>query len=287
MKKNVLVLGANGMAGHMVKLYLEELESYDVFGLARSCSGEKCIPLDVTQEAQLKDVIKEHAFNVVINCIGILNKDAEENPQKSIWINSYLPHLLSSFAKELNFKLIHISTDCVFSGKQGGYSENSFKDGLDTYAKSKALGEVENDTDLTFRTSIIGPELKSNGIGLFHWFMNQNQPISGYKRAFWTGVTTLELAKAMDRAIQSDLTGLYHLVYTEKINKYDLLKIFNNLFRENAIEIDANDSYSVDKSLVNTREDFDFKVASYEEMLSDMRQWMSDHKSIYAHYNFS
>ena len=118
---------------------------------------------------------------VVINCIGLLNNTAEDNPELAVWFNSYFPHLLAAFGKKYDFKLIHISTDCVFSGKEGGYKEDSFKNGNGFYAQSKALGEVINNKDLTFRTSIIGPELKHNGIGLFHWFMNQENEISGFR----------------------------------------------------------------------------------------------------------
>jgi len=129
----------------------------------------------------------------------------------AVWFNSYFPQLLASFGKKYNFKLIHISTDCVFSGKEGGYKEDSFKNGIGFYAQSKALGEVVNSKDLTFRTSIVGPELKPDGIGLFHWFMNQAGAISGFTEVFWTGVTTIELAKAINEAIIQELTGLYHL----------------------------------------------------------------------------
>ena len=124
-----------------------------------------------------------------------------------------------------------------FSGKEGSYTEDSFKNGIGFYAQSKALGEVINTKDLTFRTSIIGPELKQNGIGLFHWFMNQSGDVSGYKEAFWSGVTTIELAKAIDQAIDQKLTGLYHLVNNNKISKYDLLDYINTVFRNDKILI--------------------------------------------------
>lgn len=284
--KKILIIGSRGMAGHVVKLYLEKIEKYEVWGIARNVETKNnTINLDVSNLNELEELIKIHKFRYVINCIGLLNKTAEENPELAIWFNSYFPHILSKYGNKYNFKLIHVSTDCVFSGKKGGYLETDFKDGIGYYAQSKALGEIENSKDLTFRTSIIGPELKKDGIGLFHWFMNQNQLISGFTKAFWTGVTTLELAKAIDYAIISDLRGLYHLVYPQKISKYDLLKTFNNYFRINTIDIQKNDVYSVDKSLINTREDFDFKVSSYENMISEMKDWIEEHISLYAHYN--
>jgi dTDP-4-dehydrorhamnose reductase len=182
--------------------------------------------------------------------------------------------------------LIHISTDCVFSGREGGYVEDSFKNGIGFYAQSKALGEVINEKDLTFRTSIIGPELKKDGIGLFHWFMNQENVMSGYKRAFWTGVTTIELAKAINESIQQELTGLYHLVNNSKICKYDLLSEFNKVFKKEGLVIKAYSEYKVDKSLINTRNDFDYEIPSYNTMIKEMKQWMIKYKALYPHYSF-
>ena len=153
-------------------------------------------------------------------------------------------------------KFIHLSTDCVFSGQKGSYTENSFKDGNTFYDKTKSLGEVINDKDLTFRMSIIGPDRKEQGIGLLNWFMKQKSKVKGYSKVYWTGVTTLTLAKAIDKAMQSKLTGLYHLVNNEKIAKYDLLKLFNAYLKSDKISIEAFENEIVDKSLINTRNDF-------------------------------
>src|SRR5690606_24943808 len=121
--------------------------------------------------------------------------------------------------EELGSKLIHISTDCVFSGNRGAYTEDDFCDANDTYGRSKALGELNNDRDLTIRTSIIGPELKTNGEGLLHWFLNQSTPVNGFTEAYWGGVTTLELAKAIKTALMSDLKGIVNLTNGESISK--------------------------------------------------------------------
>lgn len=286
--KKVLVLGANGMAGHIVKTYFGESSKYKVWGLARTASNsENDILMDVSNLTGLEEEFEKHGFHVVINCIGILNKSAENNPELAVWFNSYLPHLLSSYGIKYNFKVIHISTDCVFSGKEGNYVENSFKNGLDFYAKSKGLGEIINEKDLTFRTSIIGPEIKTNGIGLFHWFMtNRSEVVYGYDKAFWTGITTIELAKAIDAAIEKDLVGLYHLVNNIKIDKYRLLNIFNNVFKNDSVQIKSKSDYKIDKSLKNTRSDFQYTVPSYEEMAKEMKNWMEVHKSMYKQYDF-
>lgn len=283
--KKVLVLGCKGMAGHVIKSYLENLNLYEVWGIARvGNSTSNIIGIDVSDSSKLENIIQSNNFDVVINCIGLLNKTAEDNPQLAVWYNSYFPHLLGFWGDKYDFKLIHLSTDCVFSGKEGEYKEDSFKNGIGFYAQSKALGEVINDRDLTFRTSIIGPELKTNGIGLFHWFMNQNDTISGYKDVYWSGVTTIELAEAIHNSIQQDLVGLYQLVNNYKISKYNLIKEFNSVFRDNKIEIQPNSKYKIDKSLVNTRNDFNYEVPSYSSMIKEMRQWMFRNNILYKHY---
>ena len=285
--KKVLVIGCKGMAGHVIKTYLESLNNYQVIGIARNVnSTENLFNLDVSDTNKLEQIIKESSFDIVINCIGLLNKTADDNPELAVWFNSYFPHLLSNLGNKYGFKLIHISTDCVFSGKEGGYKENSFKNGNGFYAQSKALGEVINNKDLTFRTSIIGPELKHDGIGLFHWFMNQENEISGFSKAYWTGVTTLELAKGINHSIQQDLKGLYHFVNESKISKYDLINIFNQNFRDNKIKITEDSTYKIDKSLISTRNDFKYNVSSYTDMIFKMKQWMSIYNENYKHYKY-
>ena len=283
--KKILVIGCKGMAGHVVKNYLESTQNYDVWGLAKGVLAEKIINLDVSSTKKLENVLNKGDFDVVINCIGLLNKTAEDNPELAIWFNSYFPHLLASFGEKYNFKLIHISTDCVFSGKEGAYKEDSFKNGIGFYAQSKALGEVVNSRDLTFRTSIIGPELKPNGIGLFHWFMNQIGVISGFTEVFWTGVTTIELAKAINEAIIQNLTGLYQLTNNTKICKYDLVREFNLVFKNNEVKITPNSDYKIDKSLINSRKDFNYNIPIYSTMIEEMKKWMLSNSKLYGHYN--
>ena len=283
--KKVVVIGCKGMAGHVVKTWLESTGLYDVWGIARGIdSGQKLINLDVSNTKELESILDNGSFDVVINCIGLLNKTAEDNPELAVWFNSYFPQLLATFGKKYNFKLIHISTDCVFSGKEGGYKEDSFKNGIGFYAQSKALGEVINAKDLTFRTSIIGPELNENGIGLFHWFMNQNHEIFGYSEAYWSGVTTIELAKGIHEAIKQDLTGLYHFVNSSKISKFDLVNEFNSNFRDGGINIISKSDYKVDKSLINTRDDFNYTFSSYQIMIKEMKNWILDNRNLYKHY---
>ncbi|MBP4137811.1 dTDP-4-dehydrorhamnose reductase family protein [Flavobacterium geliluteum] len=272
--KKVLVIGIKGMAGHILFKSLPQLGEYDLYGIARNFeSTDKTFNLDVSNIEELKKIIDSN-FDIIINCIGILNKDAEDNPDKAIWFNSYFPHLLESLTKNTKTKVISISTDCVFSGKKGNYTESDVRDGEGFYAMSKAMGEIENEKDLTIRTSIIGPELNNNGIGLFHWFMQQKEGVNGYSQAFWSGITTIELAKVIHQAILQDIKGLIIVAGKNKIDKYSLLKLFNRIFRNDALIVSENSKYKVDKSMKSLRTDFDYSVPSYEEMILEMKQWI-------------
>lgn len=280
----VLVLGATGMAGHTISIYFKEA-GHEVVTFSRNkfkyCNN---INGDITDFNYLKKVIEHGDYDAIINAVGILNNDAEVNKPLAILLNSYLPHFLSDITKDLKSKVIHMSTDCVFSGKMGGYNETSLKDGETFYDRTKALGEIVNNKDLTFRNSIIGPDQNKEGIGLFNWFMKQDGSINGYTKAYWTGVTTITLAKAMEQALDENISGLYNLVNYEKISKYELLKLFNKHMKENRILISPSEKVLVDKSLINNRKDFSFVVPSYEEMVLEMKEWITNHKELYPHY---
>jgi dTDP-4-dehydrorhamnose reductase len=279
-----LILGATGMAGHTIAIYLKEqghavrVFTRKPFPYAEEIRGE------VSDFETLREIIQKDNYDAVINCVGILNQDAERNKYLAVLLNSALPHFLSKITSEMTTRVIHMSTDCVFSGKKGNYTEDSFRDGETFYDRTKALGELENEKDLTFRNSIVGPDMKPEGIGLFNWFMKQHSPIKGYSRAMWTGVTTLTLAKAMERAAEDGLTGLYNLVNNRTISKFDLLRLFNDYFKKNKIPIEPDEHLVVDKSLVNSRTDFSFHVPSYELMIQEMKTWVDSHRELYPHY---
>lgn len=283
MSKKVLILGSKGMAGHVLFHYFKENTDFAVIDIARNNDFfNSSFNFDLADFGSLSNIISTERPSVVINCAGILNKDAEDNPDQAILINSYLPHYLAKLGeKEKFFKLIHISTDCVFNGKKGGYTINDFKDGIGFYAQSKALGEITYGNNLTLRTSIIGPELRENGIGLFQWFTKQHGEIMGYSNAYWTGVTTIELAKAIVAAINQNITGLHHLVYEEKISKYDLIELFRSVFNREDIQVAKYDNYHIDKSLIKNKSNFEFEVPSYETMIGEMKDWIQKHKSLY------
>lgn len=281
----LLIFGATGMAGHMIALYLSEQKhlvttyTRQPFSLCNNVIG------NVFDKEEIKRILNIGDFDAVINCIGILNNDAENNKYDAVYLNSLFPHFLSKELMNTKTKLIHISTDCVFSGKAGKYTEKSPTDGMTFYDRSKALGEISDEKNLTFRTSIIGPDMNENGIGLFNWFMKQQGMVNGYNKAVWSGVTTLVLAKAIECAIQQNITGLYHLVNNTTITKYELLKLFSKHICANNIRVEIKDDFVIDKSLVNTRNDFDFIVPSYEIMVMEMKEWIKRHQDIYPNYN--
>lgn len=284
--KKVLVLGASGMAGHVVYTYLTELKKYHVIGTTNSNNLEGVsLKMNIFDEKEVRKVIEEVKPDIIVNCIGMLINSSKSNPAQTIYGNSYFPYVLKNLAHDNGAKLIHISTDCVFSGKEGNYTENSFKDAVDIYGLSKNLGEINDSQNLTIRTSIIGPELKQKGEGLFHWFMHQEGVINGYRSNFWSGVTTLELAKFIDWVIANPLTGLIHLTNNQAISKYDLLHLFNDVYEKNIIILDEKD-YVCNKSFLNTNDEITFVVPSYKEMLEEQKEFMLNHKENYDNNYF-
>lgn len=281
----VLILGSTGLIGHQVYNYLKLNSDFELSNISyRKKLQEDTILLDVRDEKNLVDTIKSIQPNFIVNCIGILIDGANKNPENAIFINAYIPHRLERLADEIGAKLIHISTDCVFSGnKKTPYVESDDKDGKDTYAKAKGLGEIINDTHLTLRTSVVGPELKTNGEELFHWFMSQTGSINGFTKAIWSGVTTLELAKAVKWAIKNEITGLYHITNNKSINKNDLLNLFKKYTKQD-IEIIPVDGKEVDKSFIDTRKEINYTIPNYEVMVQEMTQLIMSNRKLYTQY---
>lgn len=178
-----------------------------------------------------------------------------------------------------------MSTDCVFSGRRGEYTEDDFRDGETFYDRSKALGEIDDNKNLTLRNSIVGPDINPHGIGLLNWFLQQNGAINGFTKAMWTGQTTLQLAKTMEAAAMNKAHGLYNTVPDHSISKFDLLKLFNHYLKQNSLIINPVEGISLDKSLKRTRFDFNYIIPDYETMIAEMAQWILNHKEMYPHYN--
>lgn len=279
-----LVLGCNGMAGHTISLYLKE-QGHDVLGFDRSKSKYiNSLSGDARDLDFLRSLIIDGKFDTVINCIGILNQFAENNKALATFLNSFLPHFLAEITSKTSTQIIHMSTDCVFSGKKGEYTETDFRDGETFYDRSKALGELEDNKNITLRNSIVGPDINPDGIGLMNWFMKQNNPINGYTKAMWTGQTTLQLAKTMEVAAMERANGLYNTVPDHSISKYDLLCLFNKYLRNNSVKITPVEGVNADKSLKRTRFGFNYIIPDYEVMVSELAEWIFQHKAMYPHY---
>jgi dTDP-4-dehydrorhamnose reductase len=267
------------MLGHVVKTFFEE-KKYKVFTTNRNKDSDGYY-LNITHSLiDLTEILDDSRPDIVVNCIGILNKATEKDKALSILVNSYLPHYLANLSKEYNYKLIHISTDCVFNGKEGKYTEESKPNAEDFYGQTKALGEVIDDHNVTLRTSIVGPDNNPNGVGLFQWFMSQKGKISGYEKVIWTGVTTIELAKCIETAIKEDLTGLHHCVNNDFISKYDLLNLFKKEFNKD-IEIEKVQEPVSEKTLIGTEKSHPFDIPNYKKMIKEMKDWIEEHKELY------
>ena len=282
----LLVLGANGMAGHMISTYfMEKGDKVTGFDRAAVTHCSNGVSGDARDQDLLVSMIREGKYDAVINCIGLLNQFAENNHALAVYLNSYLPHFLADVTAQMDTRVLHMSTDCVFSGKRGGYTETDLRDGETFYDRSKALGELEDDKNLTLRGSIVGPDRNPNGIGLLNWFMQQQGTIRGFTKAMWTGQTTLQVAKTMEAALKAGATGLINTVPDHSISKYDMLKLFNRYLRNDELEIVPYDGFVADKSLVRTRFDFDYVIPDYETMIAEMAGFVREHSAMYPHYS--
>ena len=279
------ILGCNGMAGHTIALYLQE-KGPEVcgFDISRSQYIESVVG-DARDTDTLKKIITKGKYDSVINCVGILNQFAEQNKSLASFLNSYLPHFLADITLEMDTQIIHMSTDCVFSGKRGEYTERDFRDGETFYDRSKALGELEDKKNVTLRNSIVGPDINPRGIGLLNWFMQQKGEINGFTKSMWTGQTTLQLAKTMEVAAKKRIGGLYNMVPDYAISKYDLLSLFNHFLRGDSLKINPVEGIKADKSLKRTNYDFDYLIPNYDVMIKELAEWIKDHKKMYPHYN--
>jgi len=260
----ILVLGVSGMLGNAVFRFLSELNIHQVYGTARNNNIKEYIHsdycenvitgLDVLDHDSLLDVIGEIKPDVIVNCIGLVKQLVEaNNPLVVLPINSLLPHRLSKICDLIDARLIHFSTDCVFSGENGLYTESDISDARDLYGKSKYIGEVNNNSNtITLRTSIIGHELSSNH-SLINWFLSQTNSIKGFDKFIFSGLPTVELASIISNYIlpNDNLFGLYH-VSSDPISKYDLLVLVAEIYGKN-IEIIRDKEIILNRSLDSER----------------------------------
>lgn len=270
----LLILGGNGMAGHIMVDYFRRQGAHSVFYTTRDVSDPNGLLLDVNDCYMVDRLVEAVHPDVIVNAVGVLNSFADEDKITAYHINGFLPHRLRRIADTIGARLIHISTDCVFSGDRGAYREDDVTDGTSAYAITKALGEVLDAGHLTIRTSIIGPEIRKGGIGLMHWFMSCTGEVGGYTRVFWNGVTTLELAKWVDHYLASPVSGLIHLAHPVPVSKHDLLVLFKQIWDKQDVVILPDDSVVQDRTLVSTREDVKTDLPDYSTMLKELALWM-------------
>lgn len=273
------------MAGHVIALYMKE-QGHNVVGFARTKSTfVDTIIGDAYDTRLITKILEKGEYDAVVNCIGILNQFAEKDKAAAAFLNGYLPHFLVKATQYVDTQVIHISTDCVFSGKTGPYTEMSFPDGVTFYDRSKALGEINDNKNLTLRNSIVGPDIKPGGIGLLNWFLQQRGEVNGFTGALWTGQTTLQLAKTIEAAVMNRVRGLVNMVPESNISKYELLILFNHYLRNDELAINPIEGVVVDKTLVRTNEEFDYQIPNYDIMIRELADWMKIHKELYPHYN--
>ncbi|GFN31016.1 dTDP-4-dehydrorhamnose reductase family protein [Paenibacillus xylaniclasticus] len=271
----LLIVGGNGMAGQMLMRYFGKISSIEAEYTTRRPDDAEGIPLDAANFEQVFEVIADRRPDAIVNAVGILNSDAERHPLAAYRVNAWLPHWLRHTADQIGARLIHISSDCVFSGARGRYTEHDIPDNPTVYGRTKALGEVKDEPHLTIRTSIVGPDRNADGIGLLQWFLKQQGTVSGYSSVYWNGVTTLELAKAIHYALNRPaISGLVQLVAPETVSKLELLRLFQEIIGHDGVTIVPAAEPVNDRSLVSTRADWTFKAQPYRLMLAELAEWM-------------
>ena len=278
----VLILGASGMISFAVYNHLAKNKNFKVIG---TTTNNEAIKFNETQNRShslilfnfIKDknidrIIKEILPNVIINCIGVVKQSLLiSNEINTIYLNSILPHKLSLIAQKYSIKLIHISTDCVFSGKKGSYLERDNPDPIDLYGRTKLIGETIKNDDLTLRTSLVGHELLTNN-GLLEWFLLQEKECIGFKNAFFSGLSTIAFAKILESILLSEqkIAGLYH-VSSNIISKHNFLKKVNLIYKKD-IKIIEENSFNINRSLDSSslQKKINYKVDTWDTMIKEM-----------------
>lgn len=263
MTNRVLVLGASGMLGNAVLRVFAESNCFEVIGTVRAARMVELLPsnvqsrvitgVDVENMDSLLAVFNQAKPDFVINCIGLVKQLSDAgDPLQALPINSVLPHRLARLCEISCARLVHMSTDCVFSGNKGMYSERDFPDAKDLYGRSKLLGEVDYPNAITLRTSIIGHELEG-GRSLVGWFLSQTDSVRGFSKVIFSGLPTVEIARVIRDYVfpNSELHGIYH-VSADPINKYDLLRMLADAYGKDIV-IEKDDNYVIDRSLDSTR----------------------------------
>ena len=280
----LLILGGSGMLGHQLWRSLHaqhdiwvtlrrpaaDFAPYHLFDEAKSIQVD-----DITDDATLGQALAQAKPDAVINCVGLIKqRDEASDEALAVRVNAEFPHRLAKRCGETGARLIHFSTDCVFAGTRGNYTEDDPADATDLYGQSKHRGEVTGPQCVSLRTSVIGHELGTN-LGLLDWFISQrSQTINGFKKAIYSGFTTLEMARIVERILtqHAALSGLWH-VASEPISKFDLLQLCREKLGWEGI-IEPNDEFVCDRSLNGDRfnEATGYKPPGWQAMISELAQ---------------
>ena len=276
----ILILGGDGMMGHQLFKHLgrlhdvrvtlrQNLPAYSEFGLFDE--ENSYTKVDVRSIKRVKEVLFDLQPQVVVNGVGIVKqRSSAKDSIPCLEINALFPQRLALLCKEIGARMVHFSTDCVFSGKKGNYQESDLSDAEDLYGRTKYLGEVSDNHCLTIRTSMIGTEL-SRKKGLLEWFLAQNEKVSGFKNAIFSGFTTLELSRIIEKIVfkYTEAAGLYH-VSSDPISKFDLLTLIKEKMGL-AIDIIPDETVRCDRSLDSTRfrREFNYTPPTWEEMVEE------------------
>jgi dTDP-4-dehydrorhamnose reductase len=263
MLTKILIIGGSGMIGNALLKFFSRKKNFDVSTTIRSSKllgiSNKSYNYQLFNNINLenkKDILKvfdQVRPDVIINCAGVIKHSNESiDHLKVLLLNTILPHYLAKLSENFNARLIHFSTDCVFSGLKGNYSESDFPDASDFYGRSKLLGEINYPNTITLRTALVGHELNS-AKNLIEWFLIQNQEIKGYNEAIFSGFSTFEVAKIIDTYIlpNKKLEGLYHLS-SQPISKYELLLLVKNIYKK-SIGIIKDHGLKINRSLDSSR----------------------------------
>jgi len=272
------------MIGHQLYRYLKTDKHYDLsIQHNQNKFFQHSYPLDFFDLDGLQSFILREKPDSIINCTGVLIEQSNQDFRQAIYLNSYIPHFLKDLINSIGGKFIQISTDCVFSGDTGPYAEYDLKDGLSNYSKTKGLGEIDDDINLTLRTSVIGPDLKASSTELLHWFLLQDGEIQGFSKSLWTGITSYAFAKIVKKFLDSQISGIYNISSPKAISKYELLMLLENRFQR-GLKISKVDGPLSNKSLLDTRRLLDLDIPSYEDMIDELYESTAGSAENYKHY---
>ena len=280
----ILILGSSGILSKTLQLYLNK-KNVDFLTISRESNNNKNINLkNISNFKNLEQLIFKIRPTHIINCVGITKfNNAYKNKKLTVLLNTKMPIYLSELCKLNKIYLLHISSDCVFSGKKGNYTDNSYKDAKDLYGLSKKEGEVKNKFTTTIRTSFIGPELNTKK-SLLSWFLSEKKFVRGYSKAFFSGITSLEVCRIIYNYFikKNILQNKIINIGSRRISKFTLLTKIRKIFKKD-INIVRYQNFIIDRSLDSKkfRKLTSYKIVKWDKMLLELKKFMINNKYKY------